>query len=126
MSNSPCRSRLFSLPVFAALAIYVATPAFAGERPEALWAEQQVVFWAEPDTGAVHAVGIRHGISEFGVLRAPKRHAVSRLTLDPKRAVLTVAGDDAVYHYDAHSLRLLSRDETRVAGAPQLPRRWVE
>jgi len=104
-----------------------ATTADAGPpRPEVVWADRQIVFWAEPDTGAVHAVGIRQGVSEFGVLRAPQRRGVSQLALDAKSAVLTVWGDDAIYRYDAHSLRLLSRNETRIARAATLPHRWVE
>jgi hypothetical protein len=128
MPQSPRKKRPKLVQMLATLAAGAAIPfsVIAAERPEVLWAEQQVVFWAEPDTGAVHAVGVRSGVSEFGVLRAPQRRAVSQLTLDAKRAVLTVAGDDAVYHYDARNLRLLSRDETRVARAPQSPQRWVE
>ncbi|MCX9157575.1 hypothetical protein OPU71_15720 [Niveibacterium sp. 24ML] len=97
----------------------VAASAQHAARPEALWAERQVVFWAEAHTGAVHAVGIRNGVSEFGVLRAPQRRAVTRLSLDPAQAVLTVTGDDAVYHYDARTLHLIRRDEARLARAPQ-------
>lgn len=88
-------------------------------RPEVLWAARQVVFWAEPSTGAVHAVGIRNGVSEFGVLRAPQRRAVRQLALDPARAVLSVTGDDAVYHYDARTLRLIRREAATFARAPQ-------
>ncbi|GAA5176588.1 hypothetical protein GCM10025771_11670 [Niveibacterium umoris] len=110
------------LPLCAA----IAHPARAADRPEVLWTEQQVLFWAEPQTGAVHAVGIRHGVSEFGVLRASQRRAVTQLSLDAQHAVLTVEGNDAIYRYDARSLRLLSRDTTRVARAAQLPHRWVE
>ncbi len=120
------RPRPLGRLVAAALAL-VATASDAGPpRPEVVWADRQIVFWAEADTGAVHAVGIRQGVSEFGVLRAPQRRGVSQLALDGKSAVLTVWGDDAIYRYDARSLRLLSRDETRIARAATQPRRWIE
>lgn len=110
----------------AALGLLGACDALAAERPEVLWSAQQVVFWAEADTGAVHAVGIRHGVSEFGVLRAAQRRSVIGLSLDPAHAVLTVRGDDAVYRYDARTLRPLSRETLSLARAPQVSRRWQE
>lgn len=120
------RPRPYVRYIAAALAL-CATAADAGPpRPEVVWAERQIVFWAEADTGAVHAVGIRQGVSEFGVLRAPQRRGVSQLSLDARNAVLTVWGDDAIYRYDAHNLRLLSRNETRIARATTQPHRWVE
>lgn len=120
------RPQPFARVVAAALALCASTADAGPPRPEVVWADRQIVYWAETDTGAVHAVGIRQGVSEFGVLRAPQRRGVSQLALDAKNAVLTVWGDDAIYRYDARSLRLLSRDETRIARAATQPHRWVE
>lgn len=86
-------------------------PAHAeSSRPEVYDAQRQILFWGEPETGAVHVVGLRQTLSEFGVLRLPDRSEVRALHLaDGGRALLV---DDAAtrYRYDSRSLRLLGRE----------------
>lgn len=69
---------------------------------------RQVLFLAQND-GSVRALHMRNTIGELGVMRNPARHKVRDIALDPSGQHLWVLGDDATYHYDALSLKLIER-----------------
>lgn len=105
------------MTLVAALMLFCCSPTPAApppaRRPEVWWPAQKRLYWGEAETGAVHAIGLQEGISEYGVLRAASRHRVLYLALEADQAVLKVTGDDALYRYDARSLRLLTRTPTQ-------------
>lgn len=108
--------------VLVALTLSATQAAETGKKPatqaQTLDAERQVLFVAQPD-GAVRVLNLRHTVGELGMLRAPQRRAVSELKLDASGRQLWVQGDDALYRYDARSLRLLQRQAN---GGSQLAR----
>ena len=108
-------TKFLSLLSLLALLGAIAHPAYAGDRPEVVWPERQIMFWAEPATGAVHVIGLRAGVSEYGVLRAPQRRDVLRLAFDQRSRRLTVESSDGDYVYDAWSLKLIARQPTALA-----------
>ncbi|MDQ7990649.1 MAG: hypothetical protein REI09_13525 [Candidatus Dactylopiibacterium sp.] len=75
---------------------------------ETMDASRQVLYVAQQD-GAVRVLQLRNTVSELGVMREPGRHAIHTLALDASGRQLRVEGDDATYHYDAVSLKLLER-----------------
>ena len=86
-------------------------PAHAvSSRPEAYDSQRQVLFWGEAQTGAVHVVGLRQTLSEFGVLRLPDRSEVRALHLAEGGRELLVDDATTRYRYDSRSLRLLGRE----------------
>jgi hypothetical protein len=109
------RFSLLSLFVVFLLGAAIAHPARAADRPEVVWSERQIMFWAEPATGAVHVIGLRSGVSEYAVLRAPQRRDVQRLAFDARSRRLTVEASDGDYVYDAWSLKLIARQPTALA-----------
>lgn len=72
--------------------------------PQAFDSARRILFDAKPGSGAVRALGLRSGITDLVILKAPGRHVVRDLRLDPSRRWLWVLGDDAVYRYDAYSM----------------------
>ena len=77
----------------------------AHPNPHAFDSERRILFDANPGGGDVRALGLRAGISNLSVLKAPERHMVRDLRFDPSRRWLWVLGDDAVYRYDAYSMK---------------------
>lgn len=111
-------TRLSSTQLFIAAALaLLAFVAFAARhapeapdtRPQAFDASRQLLFVAHANDGSVRALNLRNTIGEIGMLREPTRHLVHELKLDTSGRRLWVLGDDAVYGYDALSLRLVSR-----------------
>jgi 6-phosphogluconolactonase (cycloisomerase 2 family) len=98
---------LLALIALATLATKFA-PASAARTPQAFDAARQVLFVAHTNDGAVRVLNLRNTIGEIGMLRASARHDVHDLRLDASGHRLWVLGDDAVYCYDALSLRSLS------------------
>jgi hypothetical protein len=79
-----------------------------GQR-EIAWAEQQLLFLADPRNGFVQVFDLRNGPVARASLAAPGRRTVADRNLDAVRGELWVLGDDALYRYDASSFALLDR-----------------
>jgi len=75
---------------------------------QAIDASRQILFLAQTD-GSVRALHLRNTIGELGVMRNAARHEVRDIALDASGHHLWVLGDDATYHYDARSLKLIER-----------------
>lgn len=107
------RLALVILPALATFALLAACQpqgaAPAGAHPQAFDVSRRVLFLANTPDGAVHVLNLRNTIGELAVLRAPERRAVQDLRLDASGNRLWVLGNDAVYCYDAHNLRLIER-----------------
>ncbi|MEN3110643.1 hypothetical protein ACFONG_02180 [Uliginosibacterium paludis] len=88
---------------------------------QAIDASRQVLFLAQAD-GAVRALHLRHTVGELGMLRAPARREVRDLALDASGRHLWVLGDDATYHYDAWSLKLIERKALSLPGSQRFAR----
>lgn len=85
-------------------------------QAQAIDTSRQVMFMAQND-GSVRALHLRNTVGELGVLRAPERRAVRDIALDASGQHLWVLGDDATYHYDAISLKLIQRTPLSSQGA---------
>lgn len=80
-------------------------------QPQAFDAQRQLLFVAAPQ-GAVRVLNLRNGVSEIAMLRDARRSNVHEVVLDASRHALLVRGDDALYRYDARTLRLTGREST--------------
>lgn len=96
---------------------HVAPVAAPDARPQVFDASRQLLFVAHSGDGAVRVLNLRHTLSEIGTLRDRARHQVHELELDASGRRLRVRGDDAVYDYDAISLRMISRTPLRPVAA---------
>ena len=74
-----------------------------------------IVVFRAPD-GSVRVLNLRHTVGEVAALRSPQRRVVQGMQLSADGEELRVQGDDADYRYDAHSLRLISREARFEAG----------
>lgn len=114
-ASSLLRACVMAGAAFASLAIVAAEPGYdAVKNLQTLDAARKVLFVTQAD-GSVRVLNLRNTVSELGVLRARQRHAVREIKLGANGQHLWVQGDDALYLYDAHSLRLLQRQAHALA-----------
>lgn len=112
-SSLSLAGKILLLPACVAAALILAVVgkhfrAMERHETQTIDAARQVMFLARPD-GSVQALHLRNTIGELGVLREPDRHQVRQLSLDTSGRHLWVLGESAVWHYDAHTLKLLER-----------------
>lgn len=114
-ASSLLRTCVMAGATFASLAALAADPGHdAVKNLQTLDAARKVLFVSQAD-GSIRVLNLRNTVSELGVLRARQRHAVREIKLGGDGQHLWVQGDDALYLYDAHSLRLLQRQAHALA-----------